>query len=288
MNTLCLKDKCKRCDVGYIIKDYVKPLMQALTNDLKEYNMRLVTSKCLNTAVSFMFLFFGKRALKDTVYCDVDNVVSRHESFQENSSSIIDHLKKDVLRKTQSRYVYYVMLTDGYMQKPDGTEVFFPGHVMVWEKIPWGKEPFYYIYQSYIDKYDFNTSFQFKTSLKIPFEKMEYYISSIERMVKNRVWDEGMVRFWKDLTNVGSDEFLGARAPKAFYLCYRKKMSKYCIKYLKQYVDQKLKTIPRNKEDDIYGDELKYDDDANPLTNAQVKASLSQLQSRLEKYMPEK
>lgn len=38
---LCIHDQCKRCDIGYLIKDYMKPLMQALTVQIREYNMRL-------------------------------------------------------------------------------------------------------------------------------------------------------------------------------------------------------------------------------------------------------
>ncbi len=288
----CIKDTCQRCDIGYIIKDYIKPLMQAITIDLTEYNMRLITSKCLNTAVSFMFLFFGKNALKDTVYCDVDNVVERHNSNIDNSNVLMSHLKKDIIRKTKSRYVYYIMLTDGYMTKPDGSQVFFPGHVMVWEKIPWGKENIYYIYQSYIDQYDFNSSFQFRPSLKLSMEKMKYYLESIEKMIQYKVWDRDMITFWRDLTNVDTSRYLDAKASNGtFYLCFRRKRSLNCMKNILTYVKDTLKKIPsvrKGLEQSIYGDINRYDENSSPLTNEKMRNALKELEKRLENNIVEK
>ena len=215
-NNPCINDNCKRCDIGYIIKDYMKPLMQALTIQIREYNMRLVESKCLNTAVSIFTLLFGNNALKHTIYCDVQNVQQRHKEFKDNNAAIAKKMEEDVLRKTKSRYVYYSMLTDGIFVLPDGTKRNFPGHVFLIEKIPWGDDVFYYIYQSYIDKYTFTEYVTKYKSIKVTKEKMEYYMKSINNMVNNRVWDADFIRFWEDMTKVNTNDMLGGVPDGAF------------------------------------------------------------------------
>lgn len=106
------------CDIGYIIKDHVTALMQMLTVELKEYNMQLVTTKCLNTAVMMTYLLLGnKYALDVTRHCDVPNVVDRNIGKPIDRSFVIKSLRDDLLSKTdvQERALYYVMITDGAM-----------------------------------------------------------------------------------------------------------------------------------------------------------------------------
>lgn len=50
------------CDLGYVIQHHIPALMQLLTNELKEYNMQLITTKCLNTAVMMWYLFLGEQS----------------------------------------------------------------------------------------------------------------------------------------------------------------------------------------------------------------------------------
>lgn len=49
------------CDLGPIIRYHIVALMQLLTNEVKSYNMRLLTTKCLNTAVMVWYLFLGEQ-----------------------------------------------------------------------------------------------------------------------------------------------------------------------------------------------------------------------------------
>jgi len=279
---VCVKDTCKRCDIGYLVKDYLLPLMQAMTYQLTEYNMRLIDTKCLNTSVLFFNLFFGKKALKHTMHCDVHNVVSRHDDNIDNSVVIAQQLGKDILRKTKSRYVYYIMLTDGYFIKPDGSRVFFPGHVFVLEKIPWGDDHFYYMYQSYINQYNFATYANKHNSIKVHRSSVKYYMDEIMRMVTQRVWDAAFVRFWNDMTRVDTSHMLGGVPEQAFYVCYRKVKHNSCVKNVRTFVKQTLRSIPRNAPDAIYGESATYDENSRPLTNREMHEQLSKLLERME------
>jgi hypothetical protein len=284
----CIEDKCKRCDIGYIIKDFLKPLLQAITVHVREYNMRLIETKCLNTAVAIVFLLFGKRALKHTVYCDVGNVVSRHQNNIDNSSTIAFKMKKDILRTTDKRYVYYIMLTDGYFVKPDGNRGFFPGHVFVIEKIPWGEKMIYYLYQSYIDNYTFADYVKIYKSIRINQKKIEYYMEKINDMVNNQIWDADFVKFWKDLTKVDTSNMLNGKPQEAFFVCYRKIRSENCMKNLKEFVKKVKKSIPISNavngevSNNIYGSVDMFDENSHPLTNSEMNISLTNLENVLE------
>lgn len=285
INNICIKDKCKRCDLAYVIKVYLKPLLQAISVEIKEYNMRLIDTKCLNTAVSFLYLFFGKKALQHTKYCDVHNVIERHRNNIDNSVVIADKLYKDILRKTTSRYVYYIMLTDGYFTKSDGSRAFFPGHVFVIEKIPWGKDKmFYYIYQSYIQQYTFSEFVDKNKSIKLSHKKVEYYVSKIKDMVNKRIWDKEFVEFWKDLTKVDTSEMLNGVPNNAFFVCYRRLKSDTCLKHLSVFVKSTLRKIPKSHDvkQNIYGNHNDFNASATPLTNEQMKSSLNDLKQLLD------
>jgi hypothetical protein len=272
-----------RCDIGYVVKDFVKPLMQAMTLAVEDYNMRLITTKCLNTAVMFMVMFFGKDALKDTVYCDVDNVVRRHNHKSDNNQMLLRALSNDLLKATKTRYVYYLMLTDGYFIGDDGSKHFFPGHVMVWEKIPDSSEDkmHYYIYQSYINQYDYNGSLAFRESPILSKSKITYYMQSLMAFGKTPVWTQEMVDFWKDLTNVDTSDMLNSKPSNAFYVCYKKRPNKTCLQQLYKFVVETLESIPKSGNK-TYGNSNMFEQHAMPLTNNKMKLAFIKLKDMLE------
>ena len=260
----------------------MKALMQALTIQLDLYSFRLITTKCLNTAVSFFYLFFGDKALKHTVYCDVHNVQQRNKDGIDNNSLIADRLRKDILRRTHHRYVYYLMLADGPYIMPDGTTQFFVGHVFCIEKVPNGdQEPFYYLYQSYIDQYTFAEYVDKYKSILISQSKLKYYMDMINKMVNTKKWDQEFVDFWKDFTKVDTSHMLGGRADGAFLVCYQRLKYTHCVKNVAKFVDKTLGLIPHNKENEIFGDPNIYDANSNPLTNGEIRQNLRSLKSKM-------
>jgi len=177
-------------------------------------------------------------------------------------------------------------LTDGYFIKPDGTKAFFPGHVFLLEKIPWGNEVFYYIYQSYINEYSFSDFIHRNHSIKLSARKMKYYLQNIKHMVEHRVWDENFVAFWKDMTKVDTSEMLGGVPDKAFFVCYQRLTHRHCSKQLETFVKNMLKKVPNDKDDDVFGSEsTHYHENSTPLSNKEMRDSLKQLADKLEKNL---
>lgn len=125
------------CDIGYIVKDHVPAVLQLITSDIP-FMTHLITTKCLNTAVMFMYLFLGDKAFKHTSVCDVSNVRNRYQKADQ-SLSTLQAFRKDVLsfNDDASRTLFYVMLTDGELGAPASKASdaqYFPGHVFVIEK----------------------------------------------------------------------------------------------------------------------------------------------------------
>ena len=91
----CTKERCLRCDFGYILKDFVKPIMQCLTNDIKDYYMRLLVTKCLNQSVLMAYFMLGKKGIKLADACDTTKVQQRHEAGEDSNAILLESLKKN-------------------------------------------------------------------------------------------------------------------------------------------------------------------------------------------------
>ena len=286
----CTKTKCERCDIGYILKEYIKPLMQALTIDVKDYYMRLLTTKCLNTAVLLAYFMAGKkRGIAMANYCDTRATTKRHEEGQDNNTVILKKTMKDILTKNvKYRYLYYILLTDGYlpMDDPSEEQKFFCGHVMIIEKIPDKIKPYYYFYQSYINEYDLKGHIKNRNnSLRMNYEEMESILNKIKYVILNKYWDENSVKYWKDITHVDSSNLLNSKPEGKIYICYRKTKLEDCIGNIQKYVKTKLKTISKYNESDmnkIYGDPALYNSGQEPLTVHNMKLSFENLQNTLQ------
>jgi hypothetical protein len=72
--------------------------MQTLTNDVREYYMRLLTTKCLNTAMLSIFML-GKRRCWNYKLLWYRNDKKRHGENLETNTSIISNFKVDILDK---------------------------------------------------------------------------------------------------------------------------------------------------------------------------------------------
>ena len=67
------------CKVTDIIMKYLVALMQFLSVDMKDYNMMLKTTKCLNTAVMLVFLLGGSEQLETAEFCDSYKINKRYK-----------------------------------------------------------------------------------------------------------------------------------------------------------------------------------------------------------------
>jgi hypothetical protein len=255
------------------LKDYVKPVMQLLSNDIKDIQMRLLTTKCLNTAVMLMFFMFGDKGIKLAMQCDTHATRARHLKGTENNSIIIDQLIQDILTPTKSRYIYYIMLTDGYF-----ADSFFPGHVVVVEKNP---GDVYQVYQSYINKYDISGNYE-KSKNKSR-SAMIVYLRNLKYIIEAEKWDNKCIKMWKDMTFVDTSDMLNKPCKDRFFLCYRRATTKTCTGKIKRYVTAKLSGLRKTTQNmhQVYGDVNKYDMNQQPLTNYEMKISLENLLAKI-------
>ncbi len=269
--------------------------MQLLTNELREYNMQLLTTKCLNTAVMMMYLMLGAHALKITRFCDVDNVRKRHASGTDpRSLSTAARLAQDI-ELTRERNLFYIMITDGDMKsakrnrtgKPDNRTRYFPGHVFVIESLPRGT---FNMYQSYINHYDLSTHIDQTGSLSLGRERMRQLLDGLVRMMMTRVWSRETSEFWVQLTNTPlkhAQQFEGFQMRDTLLLCYRKVTTKTCLSKLRDLVDVKLhdlKQVSGAVLNQVYGCPDRYSSTdlvPKPLTNMQMLADLRRLRAKL-------
>lgn len=284
---------CNQCDIGYVLAKYVTPLMQTLTNDIRDYYMRFLTTKCLNTAVMLSVFMLGKeRGIAVANYCDIYKTRERHQRGEDSNRNIVSDLRRGVLNKNfKKRQFYYILLTDGnFPYEEEGRQAaFFPGHVFIIEKIlskvP-GDPPIYYIYQSYINQYDLKKHRSLNKSLRLSVDKLQTILSGLDYILNQvSVWDEECVRFWKELTFIDTSELIGSQCKGNIFLCVKNESLDACLTHINRYVKEKmmelrvlLKTHPE-KAKDIYGDSTLYEESpsAKALSNGEMLRSLASL-----------
>ena len=158
-NQVCLSD----CNVTTLILKYLVPIFQYLSIEMKDYNMKLKTTKCLNTAVMLVYILGSQKDIDTKVeYCDTENINKRYkkiktiEKKREKKADILNKLEKDLLTENiRYRYFYYILMTHTKMTKGEKKDGWFPGHVFIIEKSKdCQKKLRYKIFQSYINQYD--------------------------------------------------------------------------------------------------------------------------------------
>lgn len=290
-DTCTNKENCRKCDIVYIIRKYVKPLMQTLTNDIKEYYMRLLTTKCLNSSVMLAIFMLGKeKGISIANYCDTEKTRSRHKNNEDDNNEILYWFRKDILYKNikSHRYFYYILLTDGKFPFEDVNKpyAFFPGHVFIIEKFPStsnNSTPNFYFYQSYINEYDLDGHIKKNNnSLKLTYDKLKQIVEGLIYILNVTKWDDKCVEYWKLLTFVDSSYLKDSICKGNFFLCVKKARVYDCLKHIEEYTKSKLeeiepKVIKESKM--IYGDKGLYDEKQQPLTVLQMYKKLRKLYS---------
>ena len=280
------------CDVGYLIKDHMPALLQALSEVLHEtYNMPLITTKCLHTAIMIMYLFLGTEAIQHTLHCDVSNIHKRVLSdpgTQVTSHTIAVSLSKDILLiKPEEHALFYIMITDKIRNDADNTFP-FPGHVFVIERT--GSGPFN-MYQSYINHFDFRSTTERPQGISIGKTKMRKKLQSMVTMMDSAVWTEDTTRFWMDLTGVpetSANIFEGMPIVDNILLCYRKVEVNSCHNGLRNFVDQQIEIIskiPENQMDMVYGthvDATYEHNEFKPLTSREILGHMIQIKDKID------
>lgn len=286
--------KCtKICNIGFIIKNHVKCIMQLLTNDLPQFNIRLQTTKCLNTAVMLMQFLLGNKGLQIVDACDTRDVIDRHKNGIEHNDIIIQELRKQLFSKREkSRTLYYILLSDGYFPGKDANnndiQKYFPGHVFILEKIynVSTNQHIFYFYQSYINKYSLTEHIEMNNGLKISHKRAEELINDLSSVLKSPTWNNDNVKKWYDMTFVDSSDFLETQSHQQFYLCFRKAKTTDCLDRLQKYLKKKygiISKISSSESNVIYGNEQLYDKNIKPLSNKQMLIEIESLLYKINK-----
>lgn len=284
------KTDCKQCDLGYILKNYIKPIIQCLTNDIKEYYMKLSTTKCLNHAVMLSIFMLGKKkGLELANYCDVPNTIERHNKSIVTNEGIITKYTRDILNvNCKYRYLYYILLTDGYFPYNNEKPKFFPGHVFIFEKIPQiNEKPYYNFYQSYINYYDLKEHIKKNGgTLQISYERAHEILNNLMYIMNSNTWDEECISKWHNFTFADSSYLKDSICKNKFFICVRKARIIDCLKHIEKFTLDKIKYIEpmlTSKKNMIYGTESLYDDKQNPLTVKQMYKEMNKLYRDIQK-----
>lgn len=286
---ICSKEKCYgRCDMAYIIVKYIKPLLQNLSNDIREYNMQLITTKCLNTAVMMLYFMLGQKGLVHSDHCDSRAVINRHSNGIDTNENILKDMKTSILRKKgKYRQLYYILMNDNYfpyLNDPNKPDAFFPGHVFILEKIPenYKKGKYSYnLYQSYINQYDLKGYLEKNDyTFKMNFNQVENLLDKITYILNANYWDNKCIKYWNDFTKVDTSNIYGSNHRGKLFICCAKARIDKCIDNIKKYTKSKLDRLillDPKYDNDIYGNKDFYSGRVDALTNKQMKEELKNI-----------
>tara|TARA_Y100001970_G_scaffold291000_2_gene426627 strand:+ start:3556 stop:4434 length:879 start_codon:yes stop_codon:yes gene_type:complete len=258
-NKVCLSD----CNVTSIILKYLVPIFQYLSVEMKDYNMKLKTTKCLNTAVMLVYILGSQKDIDTKVdYCDTENINKRYAKIKdekkkvERKEKILNKLEKDIINpKIKDRYFYYILMTHTTMYNKKNEKGWFPGHVFIVEKSKNCKSKLRYkIFQSYINQYDLNGHYKRNNeSMDVENHNIKPIINGMKNILLKKTWNKRAVKFWKKLCYIDTSDILGYDT-KDINFCYEKIKIENCYKNLLKFTKKALKNI----EDNINNGNLDY------------------------------
>ena len=267
-----------------IISPHVPALMQVLTNDFPEYNMRMITTKCLNTGIMIAFSLLGKQGLEMVDQCDSNRTTQRHKASLEDNHTILSHLRQQLLTRREKRSrLYYVLLSDGYFPHNTSQKKYFPGHVIIIEKHYHDKDKTYYfrVHQSYINKYNLN-QYNSVANKRLSLANIEKIITGLESIMTSSTWTNSNIQLWTKLTNVDTTYLSDTQSKNNFFLCFRTAIIDNCVTSLNTYIKEKLIAVRNKPPNDIYGNVSLYLNKSTALTNSQIQQELQTLLNKLQ------
>lgn len=228
------------CPLPELVKNHVKPLMRLFEQELAQYNMEGVDTKCLNTAVLLLFMMIGSKALAHTQHCDARNVQMRQgtDAMANDSLRLARSARAQVLSTsvTPGRDLFYMMMTDYHVAGD-----FFTGHVFILERIRTSSSVYYRLYQSYLNRYTLSTFFQMnKDSFQITRQVVTQLMRGLVDFYKNPTWTEGDANFWRTLTHTDDGvPLLGTVKQGRTFFCFRKIRVDTCLEHLRAELERK-------------------------------------------------
>jgi hypothetical protein len=272
-----------------ILSPHVTALMQLLTNDFPQYNMRLITTKCLNTGIMITFSLLGQKGLEMVDECDSNLTTQRHKAGIDNNAQVLKQLRNQLASNRERRSkLYYILMSDGYFPQDNRASKYFPGHVIIVEKHfdHIAQKHFFRFHQSYINKYNFK-QYNSVVNKFITLENVNNILDGLEKVMTSNVWKKSNVKIWSKLTSVDTSDLLNTVSKDKFFLCFRKAEINRCVSSLRKYVKSKLIEMQMNKNkqpDAVYGNTSLYLNPNIALTNNQITQELQELLYKIEQH----
>ena len=263
--------------------------------------MQLLTTKCLNTAVLLLYFMLGTKGLEHAEYCDSGAIKERHLSNQDSNPVVLKEMRSKILDKRgKTRKLFYILMNDNMFpyppEIPREEDAFFPGHVFIIEKIPASPEPYYYIYQSYINEYDLNGHIQNMekkkggihkapntSSLQMTRDEVRVLLNKISYILGAGTWDDKCIQYWKDFTFVDTSDIRGSITASKLFICCASSSVYDCVENIEKYVQGKIGELRQEMKngadmDIVYGNRDMYHSSQIPLCKSEM---YTQLQSML-------
>ena len=259
--------------------------------------MKLKTTKCLNTAVMLVYILSEKIYIKQNVdYCDTDNINKRFNTIREQNldtmeekKKILDDLDKDIkIPETNTRFFYYVLMTNTKMKKKKRKSKldmskdyeWFPGHVYIIEKHTDCKDKLKYkIYQSYINEYDLNGHYKYNNNSVNLRSNIKTIVNGMKNILLKKKWNKSAVNFWNKLCYIDTTNLVGCET-EYINICYTKIPIKNCYKNLERFTNNAIKNIQKNisnKNNDIYN--INQDDNDMKIRQYEINELLNEFKN---------
>lgn len=266
------------CQVGDILAEYIVPIMQILTNELPEYNMKLKVTKCLNVAIMLTIFIIGLQKGK-RIIDNCDSRKTKKEGFYIKNKNILVKDLDNILKKENGKYLYYILLADAEFEN-NGNISYFPGHVFLIEKY----DNKYKLYQSYIKQYDLQEYKDKVSTFEIDKKKIKNIIKYLKYIIlEAKIWDDKCIEYWNKFTFVDTMNIKGSDIKNNMHICILKSKVDQCLENLKSYLINKIDLI--EDIDTVYGNIDSYDLQNNPkkvLTSREIKESLNSMLEKIK------
>ena len=249
------------CDLGYLIRDHIPSVIQALSIDLHSYKIPLQPTRCFYTAILIMYLLLGVDSLNGLGDCNTDAILSRFSKSQTGSFDVATSLTNEMFDKSGDHTLFYILISN-YESPKDSNGVsrfFFPGHVFVVERTPvrhTDRIPKFNIYQSYVGNYTLDTYVTDAKSLSVGATKMKRFMNSLCQMMQTMKWDEQTSQFWSEFTHTPIEharQFVDLVIPHNILLCYKISQVEDCNKKLREFLNRHIGILRKLKGSSIYG-----------------------------------
>eukprot|EP00798_Chlamydomonas_sp_ICE-L_P017292 gene17292-23603_t len=281
------------CDTGYVIRDHLPTILQAIAVDLKKTNIELPLqlTRCYCTALMMTHLLVAR--VEDTLSsCNHSKLKGLSEHDRDSSRKMVSRFYDHMFNSSSDEHcMFYVLLTQYKKKKKkknndnvagnnnkngamSDLEYYFPGHVFVIERVDRDR---FNMYQSFIGEYDLNGYIEKASALSVGRTRMmEWVRGMVDMMSAGKTWDASVQDFWSDMTM--TNDFVNMENMPIdgnIHFCYTSYPIKDCRVALANFVTRHLHALRNDRDVYVpYGSHPSTHNEYTPLTVRAMIASL--------------